>query len=67
MGYAMAMGPCFGCKQIFSFNPVKVPSYQGEPICESCIKRVNEKRKATGLPLWPVPSDAYEPCEEGAL
>lgn len=63
MGYMTAMGTCFGCKRLFSFNPRSVPSFKGEPICGTCIAIVNAKRKASGLPLWPVAKDAYEPEE----
>lgn len=63
MGYMYCMGPCFSCKKLFSFNPHRVPSYNGEPICRECIERVNTKRKEMGSPLWPVPRDAYEPEE----
>ncbi len=57
------MGPCFSCGLVFGYNPDKVPSYDGQAICEPCIEQVNTKRKATGLPLWPVHADAYEPQE----
>lgn len=65
MGYMSAMGTCFGCKRTISFNPHTVPSFKGSPICKTCIETVNAKRKATGLPLWPVAADAYEPVECG--
>lgn len=63
MGYMTCMGTCFSCKNLFHFNPSRVPSYHGEPICRDCIALVNAKRKAAGSPLWPVPRDAYEPEE----
>ena len=63
MGFMMAMGSCFGCKKLFSFNPDRVPSFKGEPICRECIDKVNAKRKEMGSPLWLVPVDAYEPQE----
>jgi hypothetical protein len=71
MGYAFAMSPCFGCKGLFTFNPVRVPSIRIEgtlqPICAGCVARVNPMRVANGLePIVPHP-DAYEPCEEGEL
>lgn len=71
MGYATAMGICFGCKQPFSFNPVRVPSIMisgsKEPVCAGCVERVNPKRIANGLPpIVPLP-DAYEACEESEL
>lgn len=63
MAYMIVMGTCFGCGRPFGFNATSVPSFGGEPICKSCITIVNERRKASGLPLWPVPADAYEPEE----
>lgn len=66
-GYVMAYGRCYSCNRLFYFNPVFVPSHQNEPICQDCIALVNKRRKAAGLPLWPVPSDAYEPLAEEAL
>jgi len=66
-GYVHMIGPCFGCKKPFAFNPRRVPSYKGEPICLGCITLVNERRKTAGLPLWPVFEDAYEPMPEEAL
>lgn len=65
MGYYSGIGQCYGCGRMFSFNPEKVPSYQGEPICRDCIERVNEIRKDKGLPLWPILPGAYEPQAEG--
>jgi hypothetical protein len=71
MGYALCHGHCIGCGQLFSFNPVRVPSlrWKGsrEPICQSCVDRVNPQRIANGLePIVPAP-DAYEACEESEL
>ncbi len=54
---------CFGCGRLFTCNPNTVPSYENQPICESCIARVNVEREKNGLPLWPVPDDAYEVTE----
>lgn len=64
MGYMMAMGPCIGCKALFSFNPNKVPSVpidgKKEPICRNCVERVNPMRIENGLePIIPAPG-AYE-------
>ena len=67
MGYVMGYGPCFSCGNPFSFNPRRVPSFKGEPICRDCIALVNAKRKAAGSPLWPVHDDAYEALPEEAL
>lgn len=71
MGVALCYGACYGCGQLFGFNPVKVPSLRvngvKEPFCLACIERANPKRVANGLaPIVPAP-DAYEPCEESEL
>lgn len=71
MGYALAMGRCLGCGQMFGFNPLRVPSllYNGhkEPICQSCVTRVNPLRRANGVPeIVPAP-DAYSEVDESEL
>jgi hypothetical protein len=72
MGYALVMGPCIGCGNVFSFNPVLVPSCSAvtgkrEPICADCVERVNPMRIANGLePIVPH-RDAYEPVHESEL
>ena len=71
MGYAIAMSPCIGCRQIFGYNPLRVPSItingSREPICRNCVERVNPMRIENGLPpIVPLP-DAYEPVEEHEL
>jgi hypothetical protein len=75
MGYMFVFGTCFGCGRAFTFNPDHVPSIpirkdgtigadgDRQPICATCIAYANEKRKASGLPLWTVHPDAYEPAE----
>ncbi len=62
-GYMTGLAPCFCCHRLFTFNVERVPSYQGEPICESCIERVNAKRREAGRPEWPVFPDSYDPQE----
>jgi hypothetical protein len=70
-GYVTAMGHCFGCGRIFSFNPVRVPSITingtREPICAGCVERANPLRVKNGLPPIIPASDAYEGCDEGEL
>ena len=71
MGYALAWSPCIGCKRVFGYNPLRVPSItikgEREPICQACVTRVNPMRKANGLPpIVPAP-DAYEAVEESEL
>jgi hypothetical protein len=71
MGFVSAMGTCIGCKRIFNFNPVRVPSItingSKEPICANCVERVNPMRIKNGLqPIVPA-VDAYDACDEGEL
>jgi hypothetical protein len=70
-GYISAVSACIGCKRVFSYNPMLVPSVfvagAREPICQDCVDRVNPGRVANGLaPIVPRPG-AYEACEEGEL
>jgi len=70
-GYVFAVAPCFGCKQLFSFDPHLVPSIpikgSREPICQACVDLANPIRAANGLlPIVVLPG-AYEPREAGAL
>lgn len=60
MGYMHGYGSCCACTRLFAFNIHKVPSYNGKPICRTCIEAVNQNRKEAGRPLWPVPEDAYD-------
>lgn len=67
----MCFASCFGCKRLFGFNPHSVPSilHNGtrEPICATCVARVNPMRRANGLPeIVPAP-DAYEAIESSQL
>jgi hypothetical protein len=72
MGYVTAMSPCIGCKRIFTYNPMRVPSCSAitgkrEPICADCVERINPMRKKNGLALIvPLPG-AYDACDEGEL
>lgn len=71
-GYVTSMGDCGSCHKAFMFNPIRVPSFRfngkdKEPICESCIIIINEKREERGLELWPIANDAYEGCREEEL
>jgi hypothetical protein len=67
MGVVQGLGDCYCCGKLFSFNPVKVPSYQRQPICHDCIEKVNQERGKKGLSLWPVAPDAYDPADENEL
>ncbi len=71
MGYVFAHSICFGCKQPFAYNPMKVPSIRvdgvREPICQTCVDRINPERIKKGLPPIVPAADAYEPCDESEL
>jgi hypothetical protein len=72
MGFAYGVGPCVGCRNIMTYNPMRVPSIrvngEREPVCASCVRRWNDLRIARGLPPFPEPlPDAYEPCDETEL
>jgi hypothetical protein len=66
-GFVSIMAHCFSCGTLFMSNPHSVPSYDNQPICRSCIAIVNERRAASGLPLWPVADDAYDAADETQL
>jgi hypothetical protein len=71
MGYAITMGYCINCGNLFSFNPVHVPSLRvrgvRQPVCRHCIERANPLRRKNGLPEIVPHPDAYEPCDEREL
>jgi hypothetical protein len=56
---------------MFTFNPVKVPSFRvngsKEPICGLCIELINKKRVAAGVHPFTIAPDAYDVCDEGEL
>jgi hypothetical protein len=71
MGYAFVTSACIGCGNLFSYNPLRVPSIrikgEREPICRACVERVNPVRIKNGLdPIVPAP-DAYDPIDESEL
>jgi hypothetical protein len=73
VGFAFVTSACFGCGQLMSYNPLRVPSIRHpqtrsrEPICQSCVERVNPQRIANGLePIVPLPG-AYDPIDEREL
>ena len=71
MGYALCYGYCAGCGGLFSFSPTRVPSVRinnsREPICKTCVSRVNPIRIKGGLePIVPLPC-AYEAIDESEL
>jgi hypothetical protein len=67
MGATIVLGSCVLCRRVFGFNPYRVPSLvvKGvrEPVCRDCAERVNAERAGTGLPLFTIYPDAYEPIE----
>lgn len=63
MGYKMFLAPCYCCGKAFAFNPDKVLSLGNEPICQKCVKMINEHRVKLGFDPVVVPDDAYEPNE----
>ena len=64
------MSACVGCGRLFGgYSPTRVPSVrlhadgEREPICATCVARVNPRRVANGLPpIVPLPG-AYDPDE----
>ncbi len=70
-GYVSCLGPCGACGNVFSYNPVKVPSFrfrvEKEPICQGCMKRLNEKREAAGLDPFPIDPEAYTAAPESEV
>lgn len=72
-GWAIAMGPCFGCGRVFGFHPHHVPSFphpdtgEREPVCGECMAEVNRRRVARGDAPWPIHPDAYEPTPAAEL
>lgn len=66
--YAICLGPCFGCGSLFAFHPDKVPSIERngvkQPICRTCINRINPIRERNGLePVVPLPNAYWDEPE----
>jgi hypothetical protein len=71
MGYYLCAGVCIRCGQVFSFNPVRVPSIVingvRQPICLSCVEIINPMRAKLGQPkIEPLPG-AYDACDESEM
>jgi hypothetical protein len=75
MGYVFITSACVGCRRIFSYNPMHVPSIPAnisptgtrEPICRDCVELANPRRIKNGLaPIVPHP-EAYEACPEDEM
>jgi hypothetical protein len=52
---------------MFSFNPVRVPSFNNVPYCRECVEAANPTRVKNGLPPIRYASDAYSPVDENEL
>lgn len=67
-GYVTVQAACFGCRQLFSFHPHKVPAVRvagsRKPICENCVRIANPKRIANGLEPIAILPGAYDGCPE---
>jgi hypothetical protein len=63
MGYMFAVGNCLLCKGMMTFNPEKVPSLKGEPICKHCMEKINIMRVDAGVEPLFIHPDAYEATE----
>lgn len=71
-GYVFVVGDCYTCGGMFTFNPVRVPSFRDksgvkQPVCRACMEYINAKRKEMGLEPFIIPADAYEPVSEEEL
>jgi len=68
MGYMSCISPCYGCKNIFEYNPYHVPSIRindvREPVCEACMHKINAYRIDHGLDPFYIYPDAYQPIDE---
>jgi hypothetical protein len=72
MGYAIIVEACYGCRNVITFNPHKVPSLTVDgirrPLCQDCFDHLNEYRIKHGIEAWPQPHpDAYQPISEYEL
>ena len=60
-------GFCIACKQLFAFNPERVPSVlidgEREPLCAACMEKINSRRAGLGLPPFLTVPGAYDPEE----
>lgn len=67
MGYMFCTGECVRCRQLFTFNPERVPSVvvngTREPLCKTCVEWANPQRIAKGLEPIKVLPGAYNSVE----
>jgi Fe-S-cluster-containing dehydrogenase component len=70
-GFVVLMSPCIGCGNPFSYNPHRVPSVridgERQPVCRSCVDRVNPRREANGLDPIVIQPGAYDAMPEEEL
>jgi hypothetical protein len=71
-GYVLAWSPCLTCHRVFGYNPHRVPSSSAvtgsrEPVCRSCMDRINAKRAELGLEAFTIHPDAYDALPEEEL
>jgi len=65
--WAIVIGECFACGRVFGFHALKVPSFrpdadgERQPICATCVERINPMRRANGLGPITYEPDAYQP------
>jgi hypothetical protein len=60
----IVVGQCFGCFQLFEFDPEKVPCVtiqkKRNPVCVECVVfQLNPRRKEKGLPPIEILHGAY--------
>ena len=60
MGYMSVFAPCAVCRRVIDCNPYRVPSLNGEPICEDCMVRINQLRTDHGLEEIKILPGAWE-------
>lgn len=58
-GQMIAMGPCFICRVIFTFDTDFVVSVDGSPICKDCAEKVNEGLVRAGKPPVAIYDKGY--------
>jgi NAD-dependent SIR2 family protein deacetylase len=62
-GGIIGTASCYACHELFTFNPERVPSFDGHPICEACMTIVNRERVEHGKPPHAILPGAYEVTE----
>lgn len=57
--YVIVTGECVLCSRVFQYDPMGVPNYLGEPICQFCVTVANQRRKDVGADPIDYPASAY--------